>query len=226
MTKHYALSAEQRERAGKGVARALRREAKIPAVVYGDAKDAESIALPIKEVTLEYQKGHMFTNLCDLEINGKKQLVLARDVQLHPVNDRVLHIDFLRVTPKTTIVTHVPVHFKNEETCPGIKAGGSLTIVRHDLELVCKATDIPESIEIDLMPFVIGDAIKISDVKLPSGVKPAITNRDFTIATVAAPRLLLEEEDAINAAKADAEAAAASEAEAAAPADAKAEDKK
>lgn len=227
MTKHYALSAEQRERAGKGVARALRRENKIPAVVYGDAKDAESIALPIKEVTLEYHKGHMFTNLCDLEINGKKQLVLARDVQLHPVNDRVLHIDFLRVTPKTTIVTHVPVHFLNEDTCPGIKAGGSLTIVRHDLELVCKATDIPEAIEIDLTPFVIGDAIKISDVKLPSGVKPAITNRDFTIATVAAPRLLLEEEDAINAAKAEADAAAASEAEAAAPAaDDKADDKK
>lgn len=227
MTKHYALSAEQRERAGKGVARALRRENKIPAVIYGDAKDAESIALPIKEVTLEYHKGHMFTNLCDLEINGKKQLVLARDVQLHPVNDRVLHIDFLRVTPKTTIVTHVPVHFKNEETCPGIKAGGSLTIVRHDLELVCKATDIPEEIEIDLAPFAIGDAIKISDVKLPSGVKPAITNRDFTIATIAAPRLLLEEEDAINAAKAEADAAAAAEAEAAAPAaDAKADDKK
>ena len=226
MTKHYALSAEQRERAGKGVARGLRRENKIPAVVYGDAKDAQSIALPIKEVTLEYQKGHMFTNLCDLEIDGKKQLVLVRDVQLHPVNDRVLHIDFLRVTPKTTIVAHVPVHFKNEETCPGIKAGGSLTIVRHDLELVCKATDIPEEIEIDLAPFTIGDAIKISNVKLPAGVKPAISNRDFTIATIAAPRLLLEEEDAINAAKAEAEAAAASEAEAAAPADAKADGKK
>src|SRR5262245_14371575 len=146
MTKHYALSAETRDRAGKGVARALRREAKIPAVIYGDAKDAETIALPVKEVTLEYHKGHMFTNLCDLEIGGKKQLVLARDVQLDPVNDRVLHVDFMRVTPKTTIVVHVPVHFKNEETCPGIKAGGSLTIARHDLELVCKATDIPEEV--------------------------------------------------------------------------------
>ena len=183
--------------------------------------------MPVKEVTLEYQKGHMFTNLCDLTVGGKKQLVLVRDVQLHPVNDRILHVDFMRVTPKTTIVVHVPVHFKNEETCPGIKAGGSLTIVRHDIELRCKATDIPEEIEIDLAPFAIGDAIKISDVKLPAGVKPAITNRDFTIATIAAPRLLLEEEDAINAAKAEAEAAAASEAEAAAPAaDAKADDKK
>ncbi len=221
MTKHYALSAEKRERAGKGVARALRRENKIPAVVYGDAKEAETIALPIKEVTLEYHKGHVFTNLCDLTIDGKKQLVLVRDVQLHPVNDVIEHVDFLRVTPKTTIVVHVPVHFLNEDKCPGIKNGGSLTVVRHDLELVCKATDIPEQIEIDLSSFEIADAVKISDVKLPSGVKPAISGRDFTIATIAPPRKLLEEEDAENAVKAEAAAAAAAEAAAAAPAEEK-----
>jgi large subunit ribosomal protein L25 len=223
MTKHYALSAEQRDRAGKGVARALRREKKIPGVVYGDSKEPESIALSLKDVTMEYGKGHMYTNLCDLEINGKKHLVLARDVQLHPVNDFVLHVDFLRVTPKTTITVHVPVHFKNEETCPGIKNKGSLTIVRHDLELVCLATDIPEGIDIDLLPYNIGDAVKISDVKLPKGVKPAITNRDFTIATIAPPRLLLEEEDAKNAEKAavDAEKAAAEAEKAAAEADKK-----
>lgn len=210
MTKHYALSAETRDRAGKGVARALRRESKIPAVIYGDAKDAETIALPVKEVTMEYYKGHMFTNLCDLEINGKKQLVLARDVQLHPVNDTVLHVDFMRVTPKTTIVVHVPVHFLNEDKAPGIKAGGSLTIVRHDIELVCKATDIPESVEIDLSGAEIGDAIKIDGIKLPNGTKSAY-NRDVTIATIAAPRLLLEEEDAINAEKAAVEAEKAAE---------------
>jgi large subunit ribosomal protein L25 len=217
MTKHYALSAEQRDRAGKGVARALRRDKKIPGVVYGDSKEPESIALPLKEVSLEYLKGHMYTNLCDLEINGKKHLVLARDIQIHPVNDFVLHVDFLRVTPKTTITVNVPVHFKNEETCPGLKAKGSLTIVRHDLELVCLATDIPEGIDIDLTPFSIGDAIKISDVNLPKGVKPAVTNRDFTIATIAPPRLLLEEEDAKNAEKAavDAEKAEVEAAESA-----------
>ena len=217
MTKHYALSAETRDRAGKGVARALRREKKIPAVIYGDSKNAETIALPVKEVTLEYQKGHMFTNLCDLEIGGKKHLVLARDVQLDPVSDRVLHVDFMRVTPKTTITVHVPVHFKNEETCPGIKAGGSLTIVRHDLELVCKATEIPEEVVIDLSKAVIGDAIKVSDVQLPNGTKSGY-QRDVTIATIAAPRLLLEEEDAINAEKAavDAEKAAEEAAKAAA----------
>ena len=121
MTKHYALSAEQRERAGKGVARELRREKKIPAVIYGDAKPAENIALPVKEVTLEYHKGHMYTNLCDLTIDGKKQLVLVRDVQLHPVNDAVLHVDFMRVNAKTTITVEVPVHFLNEQM-PGRKS--------------------------------------------------------------------------------------------------------
>ena len=211
MTKHYALSAETRDRAGKGVARALRREKKIPAVVYGDAKEPESIALPVKEVTMEYHKGHMFTNLCDLSVGGKKNLVLARDVQVHPVTDEVIHVDFMRVTPKTTIHAQVPVHFLNEETCPGIKNKGSLTVVRHDLELVCLATDIPEQIEIDLTPFNIGDAIKISDVALPKGVKPAISGRDFTIATITPPRLLLEEEDAINAEKAAVEAEKAAE---------------
>ena len=224
MTKHYALSAEQRERAGKGVARALRREAKIPAVIYGDAKDAETIALPLKEVTMEYHKGHMFTNLCDLEIGGKKQLVLARDVQLDPVNDRVLHVDFMRVTPKTTIVVHVPVHFKNEETCPGVKAGGSVTIARHDLELVCKATEIPEEVIVDLAKAEIGDAIKISDIQLPNGTKSGY-QRDVTIASIAAPRLLLEEEDAINAEKAAVEAEKAAEEAAKAAAEAPADKK-
>ena len=132
-------------------------------------------------------------------------------MQVHPVTDEVIHVDFMRVTPKTTIHAQVPVHFLNEETCPGIKNKGSLTVVRHDLELVCLATDIPEQIEIDLTPFNIGDAIKISDVMLPKGVKPAISGRDFTIATITPPRLLLEEEDAINAEKAAVEAEKAAE---------------
>ena len=224
MTKHYALSAEQRERAGKGVARALRREDKIPAVIYGDAKDAQSIELAIKEVTMEYQKGHMFTNLCDLTVAGKKQLVLARDVQLHPVTDRVLHVDFMRVTPKTTIMVNVPVHFKNEETCPGIKNKGSLTVVRHDLELVCLATEIPEEVVIDLTPYDIGDSIKVSDITLPKGTKSA-SQRDVSIATISAPRMLLEEEDALNAEKAAVEAEKAAEEAAKAAAEAPADKK-
>lgn len=221
MSKHYTLSAETRDRAGKGVARSLRRENKIPAVIYGDAKDAQTIALPVKEVTIEYHKGHMFTNLCDLDVGGKKQLVLVRDVQVHPVSDNVLHVDFMRVTPKTEIVVGVPVEFLNEEKCPGIKVGGSLTIVRHELELVCKATEIPEKIDVDLSSAEIGDAIRINQVELPKGTRSSYT-RDVTIATIAAPRKLLEEEDAENAEKAA--AAAEAEAEAAAKAEAEAKE--
>jgi large subunit ribosomal protein L25 len=228
MTKHYALSAETRDRAGKGVARSLRREHKIPGVVYGDAKAAEHIQLPVKDVTLEYQKGHMFTNLCDLEVSGKKGLVLVRDVQIDPVSDRVLHVDFLRVTPKTTIKVHVPVHFINEDKSPGLKAGGSLNIVHHDLELVSLATAIAEFVEADVEGLEIGDSVKLSDIKLPAGAK-ADSMRDITIATIAAPRKLLEEEDAAKAAADAAATVATEEAAAAAPAAegaAKAEDKK
>jgi len=225
MTKHYTLSAAKRERAGKGVARTLRRDHKIPGVVYGDNKTPVTISLPLKEVTLEHLKGHMYTNLCDLSIDGAKELVLARDVQLDPVTDRVIHVDFMRVTPKTTITVGVPVEFLNQENCPGIKDKGTLNVVRHELELICLATNIPEAVEIDLTPYKIGDAIKINDIKLPAGTK-AVTGRDLTIATIVPPRLLLEEEDAINAAKAEAaaaaEAEAAAKAEAAAPADDKA----
>ena len=183
MSKNFALKAEKRERAGKGVARALRREDKIPGVVYGDHKEPVMISMPAKEVGLEYNKGHMFTTLCDLDVSGDKHLVLARDIQLHPVTDRVLHVDFLRVSPKTKLNVMVPVHFINEEECPGIKEKGILNVVRHEVELTCAATTIPEAIEVDLTPFEIGDAIKISAASMPQGAIPAITDRDFTIAT-------------------------------------------
>jgi large subunit ribosomal protein L25 len=212
MTKHYALSAAKRERAGKGVARALRRENKIPGVIYGDNKEAVAIELPVKEITLEYHKGHMFTNLCDLTVDGAKQLVLVRDLQIHPVTDNVLHVDFLRVSPKTTLKVHVPVHFTGHEESPGMKRKGVLNVVRHDVEIICLATDIPEQIEVDLTPFNIGDAIKISAVKLPKGAKPAIEGRDFTIATIAQPRAVIEEE-AAPAAEGEAAAAEAPKAE-------------
>jgi len=194
MTKHYALSAEARDRAGKGVARSLRREDRIPAVIYGDGKPPVSISLPLKEVTLEYHKGHMYTTLCDLKVESDKHLVLIRDVQVHPVTDRVLHLDFLRVTPKTKLDVQVPVHFINHDTCPGLKNKGVLNVVRHEVELKCLATSIPESVEVDLSPFDIGDAIKISDAVLPQGTVPSIKDRDFTLATILPPRLLLEEE--------------------------------
>jgi len=194
MTKHYAMSAAKRDGAGKGVARSLRREDKVPAVIYGDKKDPITITLPAKEINLEYYKGHMFTTLCDLNVDGEKHQVLARDVQLHPVKENVLHVDFLRVTNKTKLTVAIPVSFVNQEGSPWQEEKGVLNIVRHEVDLVCQATAIPEEIEVDVSELNIGDSVKISDAKLPEGAKPAIEDRDFTLATIAAPRAVVEEE--------------------------------
>ncbi len=188
MSKNYAFAAVARERAGKGVARALRREGKVPAVVYGDGKEPITIAVAGKEANLEYNKGHMFTTLCDLDVAGDKHLVLARDVQLHPVNDQVQHIDFLRIGPKTKIAVQIPVQFINELESPGIHEKAVLNVVRHEVELLCSATSIPDLIEVDLTGKETGESVKISDAKLPEGTKPVITDRDFTIATLVAPK--------------------------------------
>lgn len=231
MSKNYALKAESRDRAGKGVARSLRRENKVPAVVYGDAKAPVKISLASKETNIEYNKGHMFTNLCDLEVDGQKHLVLARDVQVHPVTDRVEHIDFLRVTAKTKIAVMVPVHFINEDKSPGLTADkGVLNIVRHSAELLCTATNIPEEIVFDLSGTKIGDAVRINDGKLGDAV-PADRSRNYVIATLQAPKQFVEEvivapasdeEVAAAAAAAEGGAAPAGDAKAAPAADAKA----
>jgi len=195
MAKKYVLEAETREKAGKGASRALRREQKIPAVIYGDKKEPIKITLPAKETNLEYNTGQMFTTLCDVKIGKDTHKVLARDVQLHPVKDIVEHVDFLRVTAKTKIVVSVPVHFLNEEEAPGIKEGGSVNIIRYDVDLLCSAVSIPDFIEADLGALNIGDSIKISDITLPEGSSPDITDRDFTIAAIIAPREEEEEEE-------------------------------
>ena len=196
MSKRIQLDAEERERAGKGAARQLRRAHKVPAVVYGDKKEPVKIALPEKEVTTEYFKGHFFTNLTEIRIGNDTHLCLARDVQVDPVKDHLIHVDFLRVTPRTRITVNVPVHFHNEEQCEGIEEeGGVLNIVRHEVEVYCRATDIPEQIDVDLTGFTIGDSINISHAQLPDGVEPSVTDRDFTLATIAAPRSLVEEEE-------------------------------
>ena len=192
MSKNYAMTAAKRAGAGKGIARALRREDKIPAVIYGDNKEPVLISLPGNETNVEYNRGRMFTSLCDLDAEGEKHLVLARDVQLHPVSDKVLHIDFLRVTPKTKIAVDVPVQFINEKLSPGLEEKGVLNIVRHTVELVCSATSIPELIEVNLEGKEQGDAVNVSDATLPEGTKPVIDDRDFTIATIMAPRKIEE----------------------------------
>lgn len=207
MSKTYALNADKRDGAGKGAARALRRDNKVPAVIYGDSKEALPIALSSKDINLEYQKGHMFTNLCNLSVGGAQHLVLMRDVQLHPLKDTVEHVDFLRVTPKTMIHVQVPLHFINQEECPGLTQDkGILTIGSHEIELVCQATNIPESIDVDMTGKKIGDAIHLSEIKLPQGAKSA-SKRDVTLVTIHAPRRAVEETPA--AAEGDAAAAPA-----------------
>ncbi len=204
MSRNYALKADKRDRAGKGIARALRRENKTPAVIYGDHKDPITIAIDTKEANLEYRRGHMFTSLCDMQIGGEKHLVLARDVQLHPVTDNVLHIDFLRVTPKTKIVIKIPVHFINHEESPGLRDKGILNVSHYELEMMCVATDIPDHIDVDLTGKEMGDSITIADAKLPKGAE--MVGHDDNIGSIMAPKTAAQEEAE------DAAAAAASEA--------------
>ena len=211
MSKNYALTATKRERAGKGVARALRRENSIPAVIYGDHKEPLMISMPIKEVSLRFQQGGMKTHICDITVDGKKETVLARDVQLNPVTDRIEHVDFMRVGPKTKLTVHVPIHFTNQEISPGIKAKGVLNIIHHDLELRCAAGDIPEALEIDLSAADLGDGLKLSAIKLPKGSEiMGHKGADITIATIVAPTVKGgDEAAAVPAAGAAAPAAAA-----------------
>ncbi|WP_022729465.1 50S ribosomal protein L25/general stress protein Ctc [Fodinicurvata sediminis] len=190
MSETRTLKAEKRERAGKGGARAARRAGLVPAVIYGDKKDPVTITLEERDIVRELFTPGFFTHLFDIKIGNKKEQVLARDVQLHPVKELPLHVDFLRVSAKSRVNVEVPVHFINDEECKGIKVGGVLNVVRHTVELDCNAGNIPEYIEIDLIGYDVGDSIHISEVALPDDVAPTISDRDFTIATIAAPSAL------------------------------------
>lgn len=195
MSDDNQLTAQARDRVGKGAARELRRNDMVPAVIYGDKKDPLPIALPRKEVTLKIQRGGFMTNLLSIEVDGESHRVLPKDYQLHPVSDAVMHVDLLRVSRRTIVTVEIPVHFENEDNCPGLKAGGVLNIVRHTVEVNCPANAIPENFVVDLTPFEIGDTLHISAVTLPEGVEPTITDRDFTIATIATPAGLASDKD-------------------------------
>jgi large subunit ribosomal protein L25 len=188
MAKTYALAATTHATTGKGTARALRRSGRLPAVIYGGAAKPVTVSLDANTVNVEWRRGHMFTTLCALEIDGAAQQVLVRDVQLHPVRDDVIHVDFLRVTDRTTIAVPVPVQFVGEEECPGLRAKGTLSVRRHEVDILCRAADIPDFIEVNLAGKENGESINISDAALPPGTKPLIQDRDFTIATLIAPR--------------------------------------
>ena len=188
-----SLDAEAREQAGKGAARALRRSGRIPAVIYGDKKDPLPISIDGHALKQELAQAGFYLRLYDIKVNGRNERVLPRDVQRHPVTSAPLHVDFLRISAGATIAVNVGVVFENEELSPGLKRGGVLNVVRYEIELVCPASAIPEQIAIDLTGLDIGDGIHISNVKLPPDVEPVISDRDFTIATIASPTVQEEE---------------------------------
>ena len=187
------LPAETRERAGKGASRALRREGRVPAVVYGGKEEPLAIHVEEKLLIKQLSTGHFLNSIVEIEVGGKKLRTLPKDVAFHPVTDRPLHADFLRLSKDSTVHVNVPVLFINEEDSPGLKRGGVLNIVRHELELICDANKMPEDIQIDVTGLDIGDSIHISSVTLPTGSTSAITDRDFTIATIIAPSGLRSE---------------------------------
>ena len=190
------LPAELRERAGKGASRELRRNGRVPAVIYGGNEEPTTIHVEEKLLYRQLMTGHFMNSIIMVEVDGKSLRTLPKDVALHPVSGRPLHADFLRLAEDATIAVSVPVVFANEEESPGLKRGGVLNIVRHELELVCDADKIPSEIVIDVTGVEVGDSIHISAVTLPEGSVSAITDRDFTIATIVAPSALRSEDDA------------------------------
>ncbi len=195
MAEISTIAAQRRERAGKGPARAARRAGRVPGVIYGSKKDPSIVTLDPRELDRELKTGAFLATVYDVQIDQDKERVLPRDVQFDPVTDRPIHVDFLRVSAASSVTVQVPVNFLNEEESPGLKRGGLLNVVRHEIEMVCRADAIPGGIDVDLTGLDIGDSIHISMISLPDGVVPTITDRDFTVATVAAPTVVTEEEE-------------------------------
>ncbi len=185
--------AEARERAGKGAARALRRDGRVPAVIYGNKIEPVLISLDPIRLHQELHKPGFFGRVFEVRVGKNRHRVLARDVQFDPVSDRPLHVDFMRFSADTRIQVEVAVNFLNEEDAPGIKRGGVLNVVRREIEMICSPESIPESIIVDLAGLEIGDSVHVSDVDIPDDVELAIADRDFTIATIAAPTAVKDE---------------------------------
>ena len=206
------LDLNVRENTGTGNARAARRAGLVPGIIYGGDEAPVAFSVKHNEVLKAINSGQFLANMIEVTTDGKTQKVLTKDVQFHPVTDMPVHLDFYRVTAKSIIEVEVSVVFTGEEESPGLKEGGTLNVVRYTIEVKCPAGDIPDNITVDVSAMEIGDAMHISEVKLPKGVKPSITDRDFTIATIVASRAeaVVEEGDA---------AAAPAEGEAAAPAE-------
>jgi large subunit ribosomal protein L25 len=198
------LQAVARDRVGKGGARTVRRQGRVPAVIYGAGEAAEPIAVDSNEAKRLIFGGRFLTTVFEIDVDGRKTRAIPRDYQLDPVKDLPVHVDFLRLAEGQRIKVDVPVHFTNQEASPGLKRGGTLNIVRHTVELDVPGDAIPDSIEADLTGLDINDSLHISAITLPEGAKPTITDRDFTVATIAVPAGFKDEVAAAAAAPAEA----------------------
>lgn len=196
MSEALKLPAEARERAGKGASRAMRREGRVPAVIYGNKQDVVNIHVEEKLLVKQLQTGHFMNSVVEIAVNGRTERTLPRDVQFHPVTDRPMHVDFLRISADAKVTVAVPVRFVDEEKSPGLKRGGVLNVVRHEIEVTCPADGIPDELVASLAGLDVQDTLHISAFKLPTGVIPTITDRDFTVATIVAPSALKSEETA------------------------------
>ena len=188
------IQASKRAQGGKGAARAVRREGRIPAVIYGGGEAPVAISLDYKSTYQLIFAGHFLTTQFEIEVDGQKTRVLPRDYQLDPVKDFPLHVDFMRLKAGQQIRVDVPVHIINHEASPGLKRGGTLNIVRHSVEMWVPADNIPDSLTADLTGYDINDSLHISAITIPEGCRPVITDRDFTVITVVAPSGLKEVE--------------------------------
>jgi len=193
MAEAIELKAWARGRTGTGGAREVRREGRVPGIIYGGKEEPQNISLETKEVSKQMQTGHFQSTIFMIDMGGSKIRVIPRDVQLDPIRDFPIHVDFMRLAKDAQVTVDVPVHFLNEAAAPGLKRGGVLNVVRHDIPVRCPADRIPESFEIDLTGLEIGDSIHISSVKMPEGVVPTITDRDFTVATIVGQKEETEE---------------------------------
>lgn len=192
---NVSLTVEVRESTGTGSARASRRAGNVPGIIYGGGIDPVSIEMPLNEVNKAINSGSFIANMVTLSHSGKKQKAITKDIQFHPVTDFPMHVDFYRVKESDIIEVEVPVSFLNEDTCPGLKKGGTLNVVRYSIEVSCPAGSIPDNIEVDLGDVDMDETIHISDVKFPDGVTSAITDRDPTILTVVGTRAAADDED-------------------------------
>jgi large subunit ribosomal protein L25 len=207
MPEIISLSAEPRANAGKGAARATRRSGRVPGIIYGDGKDPMPVSFEPRELSRAINRAAFFATIVDVSVGGAVHRTLARDIQYHPVSDTALHVDFMRVGAGAQVRVSVPVSFIKHEQAPGLRRGGILNIIRHNIDIACSIDNIPDRVVVDLDGLEIGDSVHIDAVTMPEGVRPVLGSRDSTIASIAASSAVREE--ALAAAAAAATAAAA-----------------